>query len=102
MFRRQRKQNVVEALSIRIGSEEIRVARGVRSMKVTRAVAKRHRIGLTQKAATQLLLGYRSADQLADTQQLVASTSEAMRTIRILLPALNLWRTAWDDTPVVD
>ena len=101
MFRRQRKQDIVEALSIRIGNEEIRIARGVRSMKVTRGAAQRHRIGLTQKAATQLLLGYQSADQLADSRQLVVSTDEAMRTARILFPAINLWRTEWDELPVV-
>lgn len=101
MFRRQRRQNVVAELSVRIGNEEIRIARGVRSMKITRGAASRHRIGLTQKAAAQLMLGYRSADQLADEQKLVASTDEAMRTIRVLLPALNLWRSEWDDAPVL-
>ena len=101
MFRRQRKQNVVPELSVRIGKEEIRIARGVRSMKITRGTSNRHRVGLTQKAATQLVLGYRSADQLADEQKLVASTDEAMRSIRILFPALNLWRPEWDDADVL-
>lgn len=101
MFKRQKKQDVVQDLSVRIGKEEIRIARGVRSMKVTRGEAKRHRVGLTQKAAAQLLLGYRSVDELADQKMLVASTDEALQSVRILFPALNLWRPAWDDASIV-
>ena len=101
MFRRQRKQKVVTDLSLRIGDEELRITRGVRSMKVTRGVACQHRVGLTPQAAAQLLLGYRSADQLADEKRLVCSTDEVMRTIRVLLPALNLWRTEWDGVSVL-
>ena len=101
MFRRQRNQDVVADLSVRIGKEEIRIARGVRSMKITRGAANRHRIGLTQKAASQLMLGYRSVDELAAQQKLVASTEEVMNSIRILFPSLNLWRPEWDDATVL-
>jgi len=101
IFRRQRKQEVVADLSVRIGKEEIRIERGVRSMKITRGVANRHRVGLTQKAAVQLMLGYRSVDELAAQQKLVASTDEAMNSIRILFPAQNLWRPEWDDSTVL-
>ena len=97
---RRRVPNLTD-LSVRIGADELRIRQGVRSMKVTRGRSEVHRIGLTTRAAAQLFLGYRTADELAEQQQLVTSSSDALDITRQLFPATMLWRTRWDDVSVV-
>lgn len=96
---RRRVPNLTE-LSVRVGADELLIRQGVRSMKVTRGRSELHRIGLTTRAAAQLFLGYRTADELAEHQQLVASSADALEMVRQLFPAMMLWRSCWDDVPL--
>ena len=76
MYRRKPKS--LTELGIRIGNEELLIRNGVRSMKVTRGNSTKHQIGLTNRAAAQLFLGYRSVQELAEHRELVASDDVAM------------------------
>ena len=101
LHRRARPAGPLSELSVRVGEEEFLIKSGVRSMRVTRGTSN-HQIGLTCRAATQLVLGYRSVDELGEDRQLVASSAEALATARTLFPTLNLWRTRWDDVPILN
>ena len=96
----KRKPGVRSEVSIRIGTEEFLIKPGVRSMKVTRATSKKNRIGISERAAAQLLLGYRTVDELVERKHLVASSKQALEITRRLFPPQSLWRTRWDDMPV--
>ncbi len=99
MYRRRPGQ--VGELGIHIDGEELLIKKGVRSMKVTRGSAV-ERIGLTQQAALQLFLGYRTARELAADGQLLTTSDEAMRKTIELFPSVMQWRTRWDDMPVMN
>ena len=96
----KRRPRATNELSIRIGGEELLIKPGARSMKVTRGSSSKQRIGLTNRAAVQLFLGYRSASELAEKNELVASCDQALKTAEKVFPAQMLWRSRWDDMPV--
>ena len=97
----RRKPKSLSELGVRIGGEELLIRRGVRSMKVTRGTSSKHQIGLTNRAAIQLFLGYRSVAELAESKELVASDPAALKAADELFPAVMLWRTSWDDASVL-
>lgn len=99
MYRRKPKS--LTELGIRIGNDELLIRNGVRSMKVTRGTSSKHHIGLTNRAAVQLFMGYRTVSELAEQQELVASDEIAIRAAEELFPAVMWWRTQWDDMPVL-
>lgn len=96
LHRRVRSSTDPIELGIRIGSEAFLIRRGVRSMRITRG-SSTHQIEVTGRAATQLVLGYRSVDELMDDKLLVASTDTATAAARALFPPVDLWHTQWDD-----
>lgn len=98
----RRKPASLTELGVRIGNEELLIKKGVRSMKVTRGSSTLHHVGLTNRAASQLFLGYRTADELLECKELVASNEKALQMARELFPAVMLWRTRWDDAPVIN
>ena len=88
-------------VSLRIGNEDLLLRSGVRSLRVTRGLARNHRLEMSHRAAAQLLLGYRDADELAACGQLKASSSKALESARLLFPMVNMWRPCWDELPVI-
>ncbi len=100
MYRRKPKS--LTELGIRIGNEELLIRNGVRSMKVTRGSSTKHQIGLTNRAAAQLFLGYRSVQDLAEHRELVASDAVALAAASELFPPVSMWRPLWNDMHVLD
>ena len=101
LHRRQRSAMPAE-MSLRIGCEELLLRPGTRSFRVTRGAAKRHRLNLSQQAATQLLLGCRTAYELAASGEMVASTKKALTAAGTLFPPISMWRPFWDEVPVMN
>ena len=97
----RRRPRLSGELGVVVGEDEFLVRRGVRSMKITRGDCPRHFVRVTESAALQLFLGYRTAIELAENGELVASTDDAHRVVDELFPAVQHWRPRWDDVPVI-
>lgn len=100
LHRRVRHLGSHADLGVCVGSEAFLIQQGVRSMRISRNNAD-HRIEMTYRAATQLLLGYRDVDTLLEKRMLMPSSDQALATARQLFPAVGIWRTKWDDVPVL-
>ncbi len=60
----------------------------------------RHYLACSQKTWIRLLLGSLDAPAALAAESLTASTVTARRYAEVLLPAVPLWRSTWDDLPI--